>query len=422
MAARQRLGLRQVWALEPGEVAWDPTLPGFGARRQKGNVVSFIVKYRTAQGRQRWHTIGRFGAMTPDQARREAVKLLGEVADGGDPSADKQAGREATTVGGLCDQYCADMAAKRVLTRKGTPKKPSTVSSDISRIQYHIRPLLGSVKVAAVTRVDVERFMHDVAAGKTATKAKASKTRTRQGAASRTVNLLSAIFGYAIERRMRPDNPCAGVRRFADGRRERRLADNEYATLGVALREAEDANNVWPSAIAATKLIAVTGWRSGEALALKWSDLDLTRRIAILPDTKTGRSVRVLSRAACDLLCDQPKMGPLVFPAARDNASRMAGGYRKAWNRLMKGKLSPTITPHVLRHSFASLAHDLGYSELLIAALLGHAATTVTSRYTHAADAVLLAAADAVANRTAELMNCLKVGAEVILLRRELTS
>jgi integrase len=175
------------------------------------------------------------------------------------------------------------------------------------------------------------------------------------------------------------------------------------------------------SAIAATKLIAV-GWRSGEALALKWSDLDLTRRIAILPDTKTGRSVRVLSRAACDLLCDQPKMGPLVFPAARDNASRMAGGYRKAWNRLMKGKLSPTITPHVLRHSFASLAHDLGYSELLIAALLGHAATTVTSRYTHAADAVLLAAADAVANRTAELMNCLKVGAEVILLRRELTS
>jgi integrase len=58
----------------------------------------------------------------------------------------------------------------------------------------------------------------------------------------------------------------------------------------------------------------------------------------------------------------------------------------------------------VLRHSFASLAADLGYSEPTIAALVGHVGHSTTSRYTHAADAVLLAAADAAANHTAELM------------------
>jgi hypothetical protein len=62
------------------------------------------------------------------------------------------------------------------------------------------------------------------------------------------------------------------------------------------------------------------------------------------------------------------------------------------------------VTPHVLRHSFSSLGGDLGYSELTIAAVVGHKGRTVTSQYIHAADAVLLAAADAIANRTVQLM------------------
>ena len=77
------------------------------------------------------------------------------------------------------------------------------------------------------------------------------------------------------------------------------------------------------------------------------------------------------------------------------------------------------MTPHVLRHSFASLASDLGYSEPTIAALVGHKGNTVTSRYIHAADAVLLSAADAVAGRTAELMGDSRPNAQVIPLVRE---
>src|SRR6516162_11439018 len=119
MATKQRLGLRQVRALEPGETVWDPTLPGFGARRQNGDAVSYVLFYRTQEGRQRWYTIGKHGKpWTPETAREEAQRLLGEVAHKADPAADKQAKRDAKTVAELCDAYLADAMAGRLLTRR----------------------------------------------------------------------------------------------------------------------------------------------------------------------------------------------------------------------------------------------------------------------------------------------------------------
>jgi integrase len=411
--AKQRLGLRQVRALRPGEIVWDPTLPGFGARRQRSEAITYILAYRTKQGRQRWFSIGRHGApWTPDTARAEAVKLLGVITDGGDPAADRDSDRKAVTVAELCDIYVGDSASGRNLTRGGKAKKTSTQATDRSRIERHIKPLLGAHKVAAVTPADVRDFMHEVATGRTGRK------NSGKGSATRTTNLLSAIFTFAVGRRMRPDNPCRGVQRFADGRRDRRLADHEYAALGAALRKAED---IWPPAVAAVRFLALTGWRSGEATALRVRDVDITRGVAVLPDSKTGRSVRVLSRAARDLLrgVAQGNGDALVFPAIRGD--RINGsGFRRIWDRIMSAAGLPAdVIPHTMRHSFASLAADLGFSELAIAGLLGHAATTVTSRYTHQADAVLLAAADAVAGRTAELMGEQTGAAAVIPMVRK---
>src|SRR5215468_2553637 len=86
MAARARIGLRQVRALQPGQTLWDSSLPGFGARRQQGEAIAYVLKYRTAERRQRWLTIGQHGApWTPESARRQAMQLLGDVARGGDP-------------------------------------------------------------------------------------------------------------------------------------------------------------------------------------------------------------------------------------------------------------------------------------------------------------------------------------------------
>jgi integrase len=151
----------------------------------------------------------------------------------------------------------------------------------------------------------------------------------------------------------------------------------------------------------------------GEALGLRWPEVDLVRRTAVLGDTKTGKSLRPLSYAACDVLRDMAarriETNDLVFPATRGDG--IMSGFRKLWLRITtSGSLPADVTPHVLRHSFASLAADLGYSEPTIAALVGHQGRSVTSRYLHSADAVLLAAADAVANRTAELMGEIPFG------------
>jgi integrase len=422
MAIRNRIGLRQVRALKPGQTIWDASLSGFGARRQKSEAVSYVLYYRTVEGRQRWYTVGKHGApWTPDEAREEARRLLGDVAHKADPAAEKRAARNAQTVSELCDLYLADAEAGRLVTRRRLPKKASTLATDRGRIERHIKPLLGRRGVASVTRADVESFMFDVAAGKTVGKTRTkprglARVRGGKGAASRTVGLLGAIFTYAVRHRMRPDNPVHGVMRHADGRRTRRLTDDEYKALGEALRKARDAS-IWPPAIAAARFLTLTGWRSGEVLGLRWPELDLARRTAMLGDTKTGVSMRPLSHAACEVLRGLTRSGDLVFAATR-GIGRMLG-FSKLWARIAKfGELPADVTPHTLRHSFASLANDLGYSEPTIAALIGHRGHSITSRYIHSADPLLLAAADAVANRIAELMGEPKVTANVITLRQ----
>ncbi len=406
--ANKRIGLKDIRTLSEGEIVWDASVPGFGARRQTGSAVAYVLKYRTAEGRQRWFTIGRHGApWTPDEARKEAVRLLGSVAHKTDPAAEKAGIRKSATVRELCAQYLADSREGRLLTRRQSPKRPSTIATDEGRVRDHIEPLLGAMKVTAVSRRDIDNAMHAIAAGKTARKGstatrKATRIRGGKGAATRTVGLLGAIFAYAVRLGMRADNPVRGVVRFADGRRERRLSDAEYRALGQGLRRAE--GQIWPAAIVVTRFLALTGWRSGEALTLRWDQIDFARRTATLTETKTGRSVRPLSHAACEVLTELPREGAFVFPATR--GERGLTGYPQVWSRkIAPACLLPSgITPHTLRHSFASLAGDLGYSEPTIAALVGHKGRTITSRYVHSADAVLLAAADVVSDRTAELM------------------
>jgi hypothetical protein len=204
-----RIGLREVRKLGPGEVVWDAgsgAVTGFGARRQRSEAVSFIVVYRTREGRQRWHTIGRYGSpWTPDEARVEAKRLLGIVAAGGDPAGQRQADRRALTVASLCDLYVEAMRAGRILTRRGEPKRPSTAANDHGRIERHVKPLVGHLPAASLRPQDAEDFMHRVAEGATAATVKVrargvARVTGGRATASRTIVLLQAIYGWGVRK------------------------------------------------------------------------------------------------------------------------------------------------------------------------------------------------------------------------------
>jgi len=267
--------VKTVAAIPQNSTVWDSgksAVSGFGARRQKGDSVAYVVKYRTADGRQRWATIGRHGApWTPDQARAEAKRILGEVVAGGDPARDRVRTREAATVAGLCDAYLEAAKAGRILTRRKTAKKAATLDGDRGRIERHVKPLLGHLKVAAVTRDDIERFRDGVSEGATAALVKTGKhglarVTGGRGTAARALGMLGAVFEFAVRRGLRSDNPVHRLDRHAYTPRQRRLTEAEYAALGEALRTMP--KSVWPIAVAATKFLALTGWRRGEMLTL----------------------------------------------------------------------------------------------------------------------------------------------------------
>ena len=419
-----RIGRVEIAAMAAGSELLDAgkgAITGFTAKRGSGELVSYYLRYRNPAGRSAWLKLGRSDAMKPDDAREQARLALRVVQDGRDPQAEKRDRKRAPTIADLCREYLAAAEKGQIITRRGV-KRASTLLSDRGRVERHIIPLLGAEKVADLTSAHIRRMMRAIAAGQTAQRVPTgtarglSNVRGGQGVASRTVGLLGGILTYAIAEGLRAEpNPVRGVIRPPDRVRDRRLSDDEFAALGAALGRADEPKRAWPAAVAVTRFLAVTGWRSGEALGLRWRDLDLARRAATL-ETKTGKSVRPLARAALDIIRTVPRTvaSDLVFPSATGG---LMTGYRSMFDRMLRDALPSDFHPHVLRHSVASVAADLGRSELTIAILLGHRAHSVTSRYAHMLDTAVLAAADQVADEILTRMGAAGISGRVIELR-----
>lgn len=378
---------------------WCSDLSGFGAYVQPSGKRTYFVDYRNADGVRRRMTIGAHGKVTAEEARKLAIATLGQAVRGSDPAEERTSQRTSTTVKDLCDTYLEATERGLILGKGGKPKKASTLSIDRGRIERHIKPLLGSRLVRDLARADIARFIRDVTSGKTATVEKTAKARSKAvveggaGTAARTAGLLGGILSFAVSEGVIPSNPAQGVRRPADNRRQRRLTEEEYRRLGDALATSKEL----PQAIAGARLLALTGCRSSEITRLQWSEVDAAGGALRLEDSKEGRSVSPIGRAALDVLSGLSKRPgcPYVLPAARSDGP--FGGMPGAWERIAAAAKLEGVTPHTLRHSFASVAGDLGFTESTIAAMLGHAANTVTSRYVHHLDSVLIAAPDKVA-------------------------
>jgi integrase len=389
---------------------WDRELAGFGLRVEVSGAVTFVVRYRAGGGGRsaprRFFTIGRYGALTVKEARVEAKAILGGVAKGDDPAGERSKRRRETTVSALVDLYEREGCFVQRGIRQGVPMKERTKAYTLARLRHHVVPLLGRKRVSEIDAGDIERFVRDVASGKTARDEKLGPrkriiVRGGEGAARKVVRDLSAVFSFAIRRGITESNPVqkAAIRK-TDNRRERYLSLEEVARLGRAFNElAKEGANA--KAIAIARLWALTGCRRDEIAALRWPELDLKRGLLVLNESKTGKSVRPLGLAAIKLLrrIKRSDKSDYVFPA--ESGPGHYQGVKGLWPRMVKKAKLPGVTPHTLRHTMGSTAVSSGEALMMAGAILGHANPRSTAIYAHVQLDPSKKSANRVANRIA---------------------
>lgn len=386
---------------------WDDALAGFGvvAHRQGGK--AYVVQYRKA-GRSRRSTIGKHGRLTPEEARSEAKKLLGDVEKGEDPVATRKAERQIR----LLEEVAADFLA---LHAKGK-LKPLTFSAYSVLIEKHIKPAIGRLRLSELRRTHVLR-MH---AGMSST----------PGAANRAVSLVSAIWNWAASKDLVVfgENPARGVARYPESAKERFLSSEEFRRLGEALSRAETEGLSYevdeqgpkakhapkpenrkriidPYAAAAIRLLILTGARLREILHARWENVDFERGILFLPDSKTGRKPIYLGSAALAILANLPRIENNPYIIAGSAPDKPRADLKNPWRALTEAAELAGLRIHDLRHSFASVGAGASLGLPIIGKLLGHTQPSTTARYAHLDDNPMKRAVEAINDTIATAMS-----------------
>ena len=396
------------------QLIFDTELPGFGVRAMRSGVRSFFAQYRTAGGRsarKRRVTIGRYGPLTVEQARAAAKAILGDVARGGDPATARAASKTAPTLRGLGEDFFVNVEAKR---------KKSTAKEYRRLWERHVLPELGTTLVKSVSTGQVSALHR--------------RMRKTPYLANRVLSLVGSFFSFAERQgdRARQTSPVRGIEPYKERSRERFLTPAETRRLGEALVKAETLGlppaperrrkpvtgatakhrpksagaprvaNLF--AVAAIRFLLLTGFREKEALGLRWDAVNLERKVAVLQDTKTGKSIRRLGAAAVLLLESLPrvKKSPYVFPGAKTGKPLVE--INRIWYAVRHSAGLDDVRLHDLRHSFASAVASAGGSLLMIRNLLGHKDTTTTAKYAHLLEDPVQATADATAGELASLL------------------
>jgi integrase len=426
-----KLTKRFVESVKPAardQVIFDDNIPGFGLRVLSSGVRSYLVQYRNQQGRSRRLTIGKHGKLTPDRARKDALRVFDDVRAGKDPVAERRAQINAPTVSDLLDRYIADHVEKR--------NRPRTREEVKRLIERHIRPQLGRHKVAAVTRLDIAKLHRDLSG------------TPRQ--ANFVLAVCSKAFTLAETWAMRPDgtNPTRRIERYPESARERFLSADELTRLGAVLRQAETQGLPWtvntnkPTAkhlakpenrrtlysrvtTAAVELLLFTGCRLSEVLNLRWDQVDFQRGIITLRETKAGRpQVVVMNAPARQVLTQLSRANgsEWALPSIKDTSRPLSkSAIENAWQRIRSAAKLADVRLHDLRHTVGSHAGQSGANAFLVRDLLRHKDLSMTGRYVNRADDPVRTLSEMVGEQIAAGLAG-RPGGEVVGLRRRAVS
>ncbi len=377
---KKKITKRVIDTLKPQKTdlfIWDSDIPGFGVKVTPSGTRVYILQYRMSGAGVRRYTIGKHGTWTPDSARKEAQRLLGQVRIGKDPQEKKQAERDTPTMNEFFERYLKEHAVPH--------KKPKSVTEDLKIFRLHIKPALGTRRLDKITRTEIAKLHQGL--------------KEKAVMANRAIALLSTMFNLAEKWGARPDgsNPCRHVKKFKERRRERFLSEQELARLGDAIRTFEPKTS--PSAIAAIRLLILTGARLSEILTLRWEYVDLERSCLRLADSKTGPKTIQLNVPALEILAAVPRLegNPFVLPGIKPGEHLT--DIKKPWQKIRAQAGLSDVRLHDLRHSYASMGAGSGLGLPVIGALLGHTQAATTQRYAHLSADPLKQASDLIGEK-----------------------
>jgi len=360
-------------------VIWDSSLPGFGLRAKSSGVKTFVIQYRNRSGRSRRLSIGNLGKVTLDQARKEAVRLMGLIATNQDPAEERQMLLRGETIEQLADVYMREHCAGRC--------KPRTIEANTWLFNRIVKPRLGKRKLLDLRPVDIAKMHADL--------------QSTPYNANRALGLLRAMLNCAERWEMIPrgSNPASIIKPYPERKRERFLSADELERLFTALDTAEAEEKIDIYEAAAIRLLIYTGCRLSEITTLEWASVDLDKARIIFEHHKTdkyGNKIIPLNAPALKVLTDLPRVpkNPYVIVGGKEGKHLI--NLQKPWRALRKTAQLDDVRLHDLRHSFASFAVGAGISLAIIGGLLGHRSVQTTARYAHLANDPLKQASDIV--------------------------
>lgn len=348
---------------------FDNKQPGLIMEVRSSGLVSFYIRYRDLRGRQREIRLGRYPEVTIEQVRKRAGEIRATASLGGDPAGERDKFKAVPTFESFVEERYLPFAKERLRSYRDHE----------SFFRLRLKPRWGQ------RRID-ELKPHHVAELQDALRQEGLSNAT----ANRYTAFVRRVFNIAIRWQVvEGRNPAQHAEMRREQHREIYLKEAELRALFKAL--GEEPNRIAAGVIA---FLAATGARRGEAMAAKWENIDLERRIWKVPISKSGRKRHIpLADGALLVLSRLPATSSeWVFPG---EGGKHVGCIRKCWARVKEqAGLPANLRIHDLRHTFASMIVARGRTLQEVGALLGHSSLSMTQRYAHLAPAQLINAAN----------------------------